>query len=297
MSRQSRLIKLPMKNRSQLAQEFAETGRLSSLAYIDMHTHMGPFYGTYLPEADLDAMVATMDRENIEWIISAPHSALFDPIGGSAEIRAAMSRYPGRIYGYFAVNPHYVDDLDAQLADYDSVDGYVGFKVLPDYHKYPLIGEKFRKIYEFADARGLLLLSHTWGHSIYNPPQMIGELARRYPNITFLLGHSAPGETDVAIELAKTLPNVYLELCDTGRLSGMIGKMVREAGSEKVLFGTDFPWYDPNYMLGSVLFSGIGDDDIRNIIRNNAVRLLDGIHRRRADAGSGIIREKGLDKQ
>ena len=263
-----------MTNRSLLAREFAETGKLSSQPFIDMHTHMGPFYGTYLPEAKLETMLATMDRENIEWIISAPHSALFDPIGGNSEIREAMKRHPGRIYGYYVVNPHYDHDLEDDLEAFDRVDGYVGFKLLPDYHKYPLTGDKYKRIYEFADERGLLLLSHTWGHSAYNPPGMIGELARRYGNIRFLLGHSAPGETDYAIELAAKLPNVYLELCDTGRLSGMVAKMVREASSEKVLFGTDFPWYDPHYMLGSVLFSGIGDDDIRNVIYHNAVRLV-----------------------
>ncbi|MCQ6562788.1 amidohydrolase family protein [Paenibacillus mendelii] len=269
-----------MTNTSHLAQEFVETGRLSSISIIDMHTHMGAFYGTYLPEAKLETMIETMRRENIASIISAPHSALFDPIGGNSEIRSAMKQYPDLIHGYYVVNPHYDHDLDRDLAEFDRVKGYVGFKVLPDYHKYPLTGEKYRRIYEFANERGLLLLSHTWGHSPYNPPQMMGELARQYENIQFLLGHSAPGETDYAIQLAKAQPNVYLELCDTGRLNGMIGKMVREAGSEKVLFGTDFPWYDPHYMLGSVLFSGIGDDDIRNIIHHNAGRLLGGIQKR-----------------
>ncbi|WP_232016315.1 amidohydrolase family protein [Paenibacillus baekrokdamisoli] len=263
-----------MTNKSKLAEEFMETGRLSSLSIIDMHTHMGPFYGTYLPEADLTTMIQTMDRENIKCIISAPHSALFDPIGGNSEILAAMKQYPDRIYGYYTFNPNYEHDLDRDLASFDQVEGYVGFKFLPDYHKYPLNGEKFTKIYEFANERGLLLLSHTWGHSLYNPPQMVEELACKYPNIKFLLGHSAPGETDYAIEIASRLPNVYLELCDTGRLNGMVQKMVRGASSEKVLFGTDFPWYDPHYMLGSVLFSGIDDQDIQNIIHHNAIRLL-----------------------
>ncbi|MFC3801421.1 amidohydrolase family protein [Cohnella sp. GCM10012308] len=263
-----------MTNPSLLAREFADTGRLDSQPIIDMHTHMGPFYGTYLPEANLDTMIATMDREHIELILSAPHSALFDPVGGNREIRAAMRQYPDRVLGYYVVNPHYDHDLERDLAEFDSVGGYVGFKVLPDYHKYPLTGERYRRIYEFANERGLLLLSHTWGHSPYNPPQMIAELSREYGNMTFLLGHSAPGETDYAIGLAKAQSNVYLELCDTGRLSGMIGKMVREAGAEKVLFGTDFPWYDPHYMLGSVLFSGIGDEEIRHIVYYNAKRLL-----------------------
>jgi len=276
-----------MTNKSHMAREFAETGKLSSVSMIDMHTHMGAFYGTYLPEAKLETMIRTMERENIERIISAPHSALFDPIGGNSEIREAMKQHPDKIYGYYVVNPHYDHDLERDLAEFDGVEGYVGFKLLPDYHKYPLTGEKFRRIYEFANERGLLLLSHTWGHSLYNPPQMIAELAREYENIQFLLGHSAPGETDYAIQLAKTESNVYLELCDTGRLNGMVRKMVREASSEKVLFGTDFPWYDPHYMLGSVLFSGIGDEDIRNIIHDNAVRLLGNSLKYRALKGNG----------
>ncbi|OUS76558.1 hypothetical protein B1748_10670 [Paenibacillus sp. MY03] len=266
-----------MTSKSLLAKEFFETGRLSSISIIDMHTHMGAFYGTYLPEAKLEMMIKAMDRQNIEWIISAPHSALFDPIRGNSDIRAAMREYPGKVYGYYAVNPHYDHDLDRDLEQFDSFEGFVGFKFLPDYHKYPLNGEKYRKIYEFANERGLLLLSHTWGHSPYNPPQMIAELSREYENIQFLLGHSAPGETDYAISLAKERPNVYLELCDTGRLNGVILKMVQEASSEKVLFGTDFPWYDPHYMLGSVLLSGISDQDIENIIHHNAIRLLAGI--------------------
>lgn len=98
-----------------------------------MHTHMGPFYGTYLPEAELQTMIQTMDGENIDKIISAPHSALFDPVSGNSEIRAAMIRYPDRIYGYYVVNPHYDHNLDRDLAEFDQVPGYVGFKMLPDY--------------------------------------------------------------------------------------------------------------------------------------------------------------------
>lgn len=268
------MIKLPMTNRSKLAQEFVETGRLSSVSFIDAHTHMGPMYGVWLPHADLPAMIAFMDKENIESIVSAPHNALFDPLARNNEIVEAMGMYPERVYGYYAVNPNYIELFESELDTFDSTPGFVGFKLLPDYHKYPLTGDKLNKIYEFASDRGVMLLSHTWGHSLYNAPRHLEEVAKKYPNIQFLMGHSAPGETDAAIELAAKYSNVYLELCDTGRLSGVVQKMVQKVGSEKVIFGTDFPWYDPNYMLGSVLFSGIGDDDILNIIRNNALRLI-----------------------
>ncbi|MBP1991040.1 amidohydrolase family protein [Paenibacillus eucommiae] len=268
------MSRLGMSNKSKLAAEFIETGRLSSISIIDVHTHMGPFHGTYMPETSLEAMIHTMDRENIEWIISSAHSALFDPILGNGETEAAMKQYPDKIYGYFAFNPHYDNDLEERLAHFQQTEGYVGFKFLPDRHLYPLDGDKYTRIYEYAHEHKLMLLSHTWGHSPYNPPGMVEKLAKKYPGITFLLGHSAPGESDYAIQIAKTLPNVYLDLCDTGRLNGIIKKMVQEASSEKVIFGTDLPWYDPHYMLGSVLFSGIDDADMANIIHHNAVRLL-----------------------
>lgn len=269
------MITLPMSNRSKLAQEFVETGRLS-VPFIDAHTHMGPMYGVWLPHAELPKMIAFMDKENIESIVSAPHNALFDPLARNNEIVEAMAAYPDRVYGYYAVNPNYIELFAAELDTFDNTPGYVGFKLLPDYHKYPLTGDKLDKIYEFANERGVMLLSHTWGGSLYNAPRQVDEVAKKYPNIRILMGHSAPGETDAAIELATKYPNVYLELCDTGRLSGVIAKMVRKVGSEKVVFGTDFPWYDPNYMLGSVLFSGIGDEDILNIVVNNARRLIAG---------------------
>lgn len=268
------MMKLPMTNRSKLAQEFVETGRLSSVSFIDAHTHMGPMYGVWLPHADLPAMLAWMEKENIESIISAPHNALFDPLARNNQIVEAMQLRPEKVFGYFTVNPNYIELYESDLDTFDRFPGYVGFKLLPDYHKYPLTGEKLASIYEFANERGLILLSHTWGHSLYNAPHHVEEVAKSYPNTQILMGHSAPGETDAAIELASKYPNVYLELCDTGRLSGMVHKMVQHVGSEKVVFGTDFPWYDPNYMLGSVLFSGIGDEDILNIIRNNALRLI-----------------------
>lgn len=50
--------------------------------------------------------------------------------------------------------------------------------------------------------------------------------------------------------------------------------MVREAGSEKIVFGTDLPWFDPHYGIGCVVFSRITDEDRHNILHRNAEQLL-----------------------
>ena len=100
-----------MKNPSQYAQEFLQYGVLKSLPIIDAHAHMGAVYGTSLSIASADEMVQTMDRENIETIFCAPHSSLFDPAIGNAELGLAMEKYPDRIKGYFSFNPNYAEEV------------------------------------------------------------------------------------------------------------------------------------------------------------------------------------------
>ena len=54
-----------------------------------------------------------------------------------------------------------------------------------------------------------------------------------------------------AIQLVRDYPdNVYLELTSLPGRAGVIETLVRGAGSERILFGTDLPWFD-EYQLSS----------------------------------------------
>ena len=77
------------------------------------------------------------------------------------------------------------------------------------------------------------------------------------------------------IDTVKKYDNVYLDLCDIHRHSGIVDKMVENVGADKVLYGTDAPWYDHMYCLGSVLFSHISDDDKYKILNANAAKLAE----------------------
>ena len=51
--------------------------------------------------------------------------------------------------------------------------------------------------------------------------------------------------------------------------------MCRGAGSEKVLYGTDYPWFDPFVYIGFVVYAHIREEEMRNILYENAHKLLD----------------------
>jgi len=55
---------------------------------------------------------------------------------------------------------------------------------------------------------------------------------------------------------------------------GVIEKFVDRAGSEKIIFGTDTPWFNHHNYIGALLGAEISDDDRRNILYRNAEKLL-----------------------
>ena len=245
---------------------------------IDMHTHMGLEYCLYYEGHDADSMVRYMDEAGVEMILCSPVEDLMDGSSRREQIRDAMRRHPERIRGYYCVNPllgFSPEGIEREFAEHP---GYVGLKFLPDYHRTNLTDDIYRPAFEYADAHHMLVLSHTWGVSMNgescNSADKVEGVLERYPNITFLMGHSCQGQVDLAIDLARRYPNAYLDPCDTSRLNGVIERMVKAVGAEKVVFGTDMPMQGFYFQLGCVLGARIGEEEKRLILRENALRIL-----------------------
>ncbi len=243
---------------------------------IDVHGHLGPFHGIYLPEAALKAMVAGMERRGIEALILSPHSALSgDTREGNREMIQAVEEYPGRIYGYCTVNPNFPADAEGEMDAYLGHPGVVGIKVHPAMHEYPVDGPRYTPVWERANHDKLMVLCHTWGKAGGCGAEDMMKIADRYPDVRLILGHSCFGAWEEAIALAREFPNVYLELTAAYSVYGIVDWMCRDAGAAKVLFGTDYPWFDPLVVIGCVTYAHISEDEMRNILGVNARRLLD----------------------
>jgi len=265
-----------MTNDSPLVAEFFATGKAADCPVIDCHAHYGPFQGIYFPKVTPEAMIDSLDRAGVRCVICSGHAALVDPGRGNAEMADVVRRFPGRFRAYMTLNPNYPDNLREELARFDELGGFVGLKFLSDYHRYPITGEAYTPAYEFAQERGLPILMHTWGGSAYDSPQQVAQVAARYPTIPILMGHSGHGDWEGAMQTTLDHPKVYLELCAAYAVHGVVETFCRRVGSERVLFGTDLPWFDPHYGIGCILQSRISDEDRHNILHRNAERLFAG---------------------
>lgn len=260
---------------SLLAHEFWETGKSTTCPIYDMHGHMGFWAAIYFPRAQTEQMIGTMDECGVKMLTFSHHQALMSPDFGNQPSIDAVRRFPDRLRAYCVINPNYPDQAAADIAAfYQYRHVFVGFKFLSDYHKVALSDPRYTPALRYADQHRLLVLMHTWGGSPFDGPEEVRKLAERYPNVSFLLGHSCHGEWDLAVGLARAFPNLFLELTAVFDDRGAIEKFAAEAGSDRMLFGTDLPWFDPHQAVGALLSAHLSDDEIHNICHRNSEKLL-----------------------
>ena len=81
---------------SDLAADFWRQGRSEACPVIDMHGHMGPWRGIYLPRAETERMIRSMDASGVRMLVFCHHAALFCPDIGNAANVEAVRRFTRR---------------------------------------------------------------------------------------------------------------------------------------------------------------------------------------------------------
>jgi predicted TIM-barrel fold metal-dependent hydrolase len=285
-------------NPSTIVQQYIAQGKSADCPIIDVHGHVGPFYSAYLPSSPLENILHSMDRCGVQRIVCSHHAALtYDAAHGNELMQQTNDEHPSRFLGYWLFNPNHPEIIESQLKAFENARGFVGFKLWPDYLFVKATSTKYTPVLEYSNDHELLVLVHIFGGSAFNPPGWIAELAERYPHISFIMGHAGYGEWEVSVGEARDLPNLYLDLASVvqsidfalmpggsfmpaapvgvPQVSGIIEYMVETAGSHKVLFASDLPWYSQHYHAGAVLFARIDDQARRNIFYRNAQELLE----------------------
>jgi predicted TIM-barrel fold metal-dependent hydrolase len=261
-------------NSSKLSADFWESGFSENCPIIDFHAHMNPMPGGYLPEDSADKMYARMLRCNIRLLLFSGHDALFMPSASHAADIEAVRKHPDRMRAYFAINGN-SQNLDADFRRFtENQDVFVGIKNLPDYYHLKISDEAYDPFYSCVNDNKMLFLCHTWGGSKYNGIEDAEKVLKKYPDMIFIAGHSFYGEWEEAVRLCNTYKNLYLELTAVTIGAGPLDYLVSKCGSEKILFGTDLPWFDTLHGIGCVLSAEMSDADRENIFYKNGVRLL-----------------------
>ncbi|MGI6208408.1 MAG: amidohydrolase family protein [Anaerolineae bacterium] len=243
---------------------------------VDLHVHAGPHYNFAILGHDADSMVRMMDRVGIQALVVAPHLSIGPAGTDGNDLALSLTRaYPGRLLGYAVPYPHEPETARDELnRAFDA--GLVAIKLHPSMHHYRAVDPGYRVAWEVAQERNSFILTHTWHGDRYCTPAMLTELAQEYPTVPVIIGHSGgtPEGFPEFIALAKSYPNFYLDTTGSNVTGPWVKRMVQEVGADRVVYGSDIPFIDPRYGLGKVTLSGLDDDQLRQVIRDNGRRLL-----------------------
>jgi predicted TIM-barrel fold metal-dependent hydrolase len=253
--------------------------RLDDELVIDCHGHMGPWFNFHIPgDGTAESMVANMDLVGIQVIVASPHIAIGpDYREGNRQAVEAAQQYPDRIVPYITVNPRYpAVEIEAEISLYhDLLGGIKAFKFHSSCHGVDCAHPGYGPVYEYAQEHGLPILSHVWDGPRRDGQSFLSRQAAAYPNIAFVHAHSGNSWNTIysLVPETRVRRNVYLDLAGSAIPYGGLEYMVREAGADRILLGTDLPFIDVRPQIGRLLAARISEHDKRLILGLNAQRL------------------------
>lgn len=240
---------------------------------IDSHAHIGQSYNFMIPWNNAEGMLEVMDSLGIDYACISAHLAIGpDFKRGNQLVLKTVKKYPGRFLGYITINPGYKDEITDELNYYFKQPNIIGIKLHPEMQNYSIQDKRCEPIWEFASEKKLPILSHTWENS-----STLEKLSAKYKKVKFIVAHAsylfAHGGEEY-IELATGRNNIYFDLASSFVYAGTIKKMVKKLGAEKILFGTDFPFFDAGVQFGNLIWEDISDQYKCKIAGLNFLNML-----------------------
>ncbi|MFP4026288.1 MAG: amidohydrolase family protein [Candidatus Brocadiia bacterium] len=249
--------------------DYAREGKpLKDVPVLDVHAHIGGMAGWNPPP--LKDQVAEMDRLGIDTAVVSSCLALTGAIQrGNDEVIEAHRRFPDQILGYCHVSGNYPEEMLPELERCFKSGAFVGIKIYDV--GCPYDSDLFQPTWEFAREYSFPVLAHTWGGNI----ESYQRTAEANPDIAFLAAHAGSSFAyKPYIEAACRHENFYLDLTYSREHTNMIEHFAECLGPDQLVWGSDAPCFSMSHQLGKILFARIPDPAKRQILHDNAAKLL-----------------------
>jgi uncharacterized protein len=237
---------------------------------VDGHCHLGVGYEYQQTEDDL---LREMDVYEVDKAVVCPidRCIAVDNREGNDYILQAVRRHPERLYAFATANPWYGDRAVTELRR--ALDeGACGIKLHPALQGFLLCDELVYPIVELAETLNVPIFFHT-GTPAFAQPMQLSELAMRFPDVKFIMGHM--GSTDFkleAVDAGVLSTNIYLDT--SWILPELVTQAVAAVSADRVLFGSDSPLSTLRIEVGARRATRLTDEDREKVMGGSMLRLL-----------------------
>lgn len=257
---------------------------------VDSHCHIYPdkiaaravagtdnFYGEHsFADGTVGCLVevgddAGFDRYIVQSVATTPHQV--ERI--NEFIAESVANSNGKFIGLGTLHPD--GDITGDIRKLIDL-GLHGVKLHPDIQQFKIDDYRCLKIYEKCEEEGLPILMHTGDHRYdYSNPNRLLPVMEIYTGLTVIGAHLGGWSVwDEAEEKLTGLPNLYV---DTSSSLPFMSKdkaveIIRAFGEDKVLFGTDYPMWNPKEELERFFSLGLTYEENKKILSDNVLKLF-----------------------
>jgi len=193
--------------------------------------------------------------------------------------RAAPDLRAPDIIPFGALHPR-TENIDEEIG-FMKKNGIRGIKLHPEFQDFYMDDKTVFPLYEAVAAAGLIVVFHTGTDpgpftNDHSMPASLAAVHREFPSLRIVAGHM--GGHQVWDEVEKHLVGlpIFFETstAPTNFSPERFVRLCRRHGIERILFGTDTPWYDQKFDRDWIESCGLSDQEKELVFFKNAEGLL-----------------------
>jgi hypothetical protein len=183
----------------------------------------------------------------------------------------------------YALSP---DESEARLREMVANHDARGVKLHPVIQQFFPSDKRMWPTYRTCVELGIPILSHSGaarGSKQYAEPRAFVEVLREFPKLTLVLAHLGGAAWQQTLEVARKYQNAYFDCSEVIEWAGApsaptfreLAQLIKDVGPQRVMMGTDFPWYDLDRTIGLVKALPIlSEEEKEGILGINATHIL-----------------------
>lgn len=258
------------------------------MKYLDIHAHIFPsniagkvihqletYYGCkWDGTGEPDDLLASLESAGID------RSVIFSSATKPAQVPAIhnyihsqMLLHPDKFIGFGTMHPDFTD-YRAEIRKIREL-GMRGMKFHPDFQQFHVDDPRMLKIYEEAGDSMVLLFHIGDKRTDFSSPRRLAHVLKLLPGLKIVAAHMGGYSEwensweligkDLWMDISSTMPMLPPEKAR---------ELVLAHGTDKVLFGSDYPAVHHGKAVEQVLSLGLSPEDNEKIFYRNAESLL-----------------------
>ena len=177
----------------------------------------------------------------------------------------------------FGTMHHEFEDMEAEV-DRALALGLHGFKLHPDTQRVNMDDPRLMNFYEIIAGR-VPLTVHTGDYRYdYSSPRRLARIMKTFPDLVVDAAHLSGWTTyDIGYDIMMEEGLVHAErlFMDASSSFAWIGRrhmreLIRMWGADRVMYGSDYPMWDPTHELNEMLHCELTDDELEKVLWRNA---------------------------